>query len=294
MDSAYTRSRNYSEKVLPNTVIEILEAVLGILGNFVVILVYTKCMKEKSMTRYFIPVLAVVDLVGCVSNGVFIYLADTMQYVIPSVYFCKMTPFFRIMTGGLSAHLILVIALQRYLLICRPLGQQLSRKHCRICIAFVFIFSLGYSAPMLKITDNKTRTISIANGTRNTSVSSCIAYRPASVPYLGTLFLVFLINIFVTIGLYIPVTKTIRQKLSPSRRNATPNSLDADPNIESNGSESTRMEKIIRMVETPSQETKKTIIDKPTASTKNSDHNKDKARKRFSVMFLVIIVVYIC
>jgi hypothetical protein len=290
MDS-HTLSQKYSDLVLPNTVVEMSEAVFGIVGNLVVLLVYTKYIQDKTVTRYFIPVLAVVDLVGCLSNVIYFYLTNTMKFVFPNNYTCKTFLFLRIMTAGLSAHLILVIALQRYLLICRPLGEQFNRKYCKMCILFVFIFSLGYSAPMLKVVENHLDTFIIGNGTQNISISTCKIRSSASAPYFGTVFLVFLINIAVTIGLYIPITKTIYQKLSSSRRNRKPENVDQ--NIESEGGESTRMERVTQMEDIPSQDAKRASIDKPTASTKNGDHDKEKARIRFSVMFLIIIVVYI-
>jgi hypothetical protein len=268
-----------------------IEAVFGIIGNLVVLLVYTKYVQDKTVTRYFIPVLAVVDLVGCLSNVVYFYLDNTMGYTFPSVYLCKLLSFLRIMIGGLSANLILVIALQRYLLICRPLGQQLTRKYGRICIFIVVLFSFGYAAPMLKcgnIYDGMSK-FSIGNDTHNVSISICQVDRSEALPYLGTLLFLSFINIVVTSALYIPVTKAIYKTLSSSRLNKVPNVLDADANVDPKGNECVTIVKITG-ADMPPQDA---FIHKLTVSTKNVEHGKENARKMFSIMFFIIIVVYV-
>jgi hypothetical protein len=281
-------SEKYSDSLLPNTVVEMVEVLFGIVGNLVVLLVYTKYIQNKTVKRYFIPVLAVVDLVGCMSNAIYFYLHNTMQYVFPSVYLCKLLSLLRIMTGGLSAHLILVIALQRYLLICRPFGLQFTRKYCRVCILFFFVFSLGYSAPTLTFGDSRMITIGTGNDTQNISTSICGANRTEAVPFLGTLLFLSFLNIIVTCALYIPVTKTIYRKLSSSRQNRITNIPDANPNIETEGSESITMDTI-----TGTRKTHKKVINNPEAYTKNDEQGKEMARKRFSIMLLAIIVVYV-
>jgi hypothetical protein len=299
MADIHRLSQTYSEELLPNTAIEMTEAVLGIVGNLVVLLVYTKYIQDKTVTRYFIPVLAVVDLVGCLANAVYFYLDNTTRYVFPSVHLCKVLLFMRIMTGGLSVHLILVIALQRYLLICRPLGRQLTKKSCRICTLSLFLFSLGFAAPMLKFGGMNKQTMMQDSGniTLNISVSQCHIDNDSNtpevmIPYLGSLLLLSFINILTTSGLYIPVTKAIYNRLPPSRQSRTSHVYDADTNLTSQDTESLSVEKV-QMAEIPPQDLKRTYKERTATAKKSRRHREQNARKKISVMFLVIIIVYV-
>lgn len=109
-----------------------------------------------------------------------------------------------IISGGFSPHLIFAIALQKYLTICRPFGQQMTRKYCRIAVVTNFLFSFGYAAPVLKFQGlNKLwrfSTCHLYDGSDGYSVL---------VPYLGSLLLLSFINIVAIFCLYIPVAKTI-------------------------------------------------------------------------------------
>ncbi|XP_048748665.1 cholecystokinin receptor type A-like [Ostrea edulis] len=298
MADAHVLSQEYSDQLLPNTMVHLIETAFGIFGNFIVLLMYTKYVQDKTGTRYFIPVLALVDFAGCLSNVAQFHLDNTMRYNYPSVYLCKTLSFMMIMTGGVSAHTILAIALQRYLIICRPFGQQMSRKSCRVSILLIFLFSVGYAAPVLKFGGFYNTTIkrNSANGTRNISVSIChfddgTNGSAVMVPYFGTLLLLSFINIVVTSVLYIPVTRTIYRTLSPSRRNRTSTVLDADTNITSKDTQSSSVEKFT-MTEIPRQDERRTYIE-PAAAVKNDGHREQRARKKISVMFLVIIIVYV-
>lgn len=123
-------SMRYSDRLTLNTVIHLTEGVIGVFGNIIVLVMYSRYIADKNGTRYFIPALAVVDLMGCLSNVVQFQLDNTMRYTYPDVRLCKTLSFLMIMSGGLSAHLIFAIALQRYLMICRPFCQQMTRKYC--------------------------------------------------------------------------------------------------------------------------------------------------------------------
>ncbi|XP_062585243.1 trissin receptor-like [Saccostrea cucullata] len=298
MADAEILSDKYSEQLLPNTMVHLIEAAFGIFGNSLVLLMYTKYIQDKTGTRYFIPILAFIDFIGCVSNVTQFHLDNTKRYSYPDVYLCKSLYFSMILTGGFSAHLILAIALQRYLIICRPFSQQMSRKSCRITILVIFLFSVGYASPVLKFGGFYRTTVEddSLNVTRNISVLVCHSDDGTNgtgvmVPYFGFLLLLSFINIFVTTALYIPVTKTIYRTLSPTRRNRTSTVVDVDTNITSKETQSSTVEKIA-MVEFPQNDVRRSYFASQNTST--IDKNREqKARKKISVMFLVIIIVYV-
>lgn len=256
-------SKRYSDRLIPNTVIHLTEGAIGIFGNIIVLVMYSRYIADKNGTRYFIPVLAVVDLMGCLSNVVQFQLDNTLRYTYPDVHLCKTLFFLMIMSGGLSAHLIFAISLQRYLMICRPFGQQMTRKYCRLAFVIFVIFSFGYAAPVLKFggfneikiwlkrkSGNVNRTFSITIGSCHFDDGS---HGPrVMVPYFGTLLVLSFMNIIATSGLYIPVTKTIYRTLSSNKNhgNRVSRMLDGDTPISSKDTHSTSVEKI-KMSEIP-------------------------------------------
>lgn len=263
-------SERNAERLFPNTVIHLVEGAIGVFGNIVVIIMYTKYIVDKSGSRYFIPILALVDLFGCLSNVIEFHLDNTMIYIYPSAPVCKILLFLMVMTGGFSAHLIFTIALQRYLMICRPFGQQMTKRFCKIAVVIISVVSFGYSSPVLKFGNLFDVMIKFnsGNATRNVSLSYChfddnSQQSNVMVPYFGTLLVLTFINIIGTSGLYIPVTKTIYKALSPS-----------DAQISRYGD-------------------KPAITPRSELHSNEENNRKQKARKRISVMFLVIIVVYI-
>lgn len=306
-------SKRYSDRLIPNTVIHLTEGAIGIFGNIIVLVMYSRYIADKNGTRYFIPVLAVVDLMGCLSNVVQFQLDNTMRYTYPDVHLCKTLFFLMIMSGGLSAHLIFAISLQRYLMICRPFGQQMTRKYCRLAFVIFVLFSFGYAAPVLKFggfneikiwlkrkSGNVNRTFSFTIGSCHFDDGS---HGPrVMVPYFGTLLVLSFMNIIATSGLYIPVTKTIYRTLSSNKNhgNRVSRMLDGDTPISSKDTHSTSVEKI-KMSEIPqqSQNTKSKCSGteiKAGPGIKSALQETDreqKARKRISVMFLIIIIVYV-
>lgn len=99
-DANILLSDQHSKQLLPNTVLELIFGAFGVSGNSIVLLMYTRFITDKSGTRYFIPILALVDLTGCVSSVTSFYLDNTMGYVYPSANLCKTMMFLIIMSGG--------------------------------------------------------------------------------------------------------------------------------------------------------------------------------------------------
>lgn len=304
-------SKGYSGRLVPNTVIHLIEGAVGVFGNIIVLIMYSRYIADKSGTRYFIPILAVVDLIGCLSNVVQFQLDNTMRYTYPDVHLCKTLFFMMIMSGGLSAHLIFAIALQRYLMICRPFDQQMTRKYCRIDFVIFFLFSFGYAAPVLEFggfieikrwlkrkTGNVTRIVSFT--TRICHFDDGSHGPRVMVSYFGTLLVLSFVNIIATSGLYIPVTKTIYRTLSSNNNhgNRTSRVLDGDTPVSSKDTHSTSIEKIkMSEISQQSQNAKSKcsgpdIKAGPEVKSALETDREQKARKRISVMFLIIIIVY--
>ncbi|XP_061170979.1 annetocin receptor-like [Saccostrea echinata] len=286
MESAQSFSEQHAERLLPNTIAQLIAAVFGVFGNSLVLLVYCRYVQDKTVSRFFIPILAFVDLAGCVSNVTQFHIDNTMRYIYPSEILCKIFSFLIILTGGMSAHLILAIALQRYLIICRPFGPQMTTKSCKIATMIICLISIGYSAPIVKFSGilepSSVTVCHFDDGSNGNSVM---------IPYFGALLILSFINIIVTSALYIPVIKTIYKTLSPTKRNRTSTIPDDVTDISSKETQDVSFENIT-MTAVP-QNVVRTHNTEPPNTLKTHENREQRARRNISVMFLVIIIVYV-
>lgn len=274
-------NEEYAGKVRPTLIFYITVAILGGLGNITVILVYCFRMKKQD-NRYFIPVLACVDLIGCITNGIYFHLDDASQFIYPSDVLCRLLSFLVIFNNGVSGHIILVIALQRYLILCRPFGRQLSRSLRRLALFIICVLSLIYASPVL-FASGKIRMTLLYNDV-NVTTESCTYSSNVEKQdffrhvYFGILLALILLNIIVTGCLYIPVIRKIYHTFSRLKRmsfmsqNLSKKEMECDaPSMNHSGGDETE-----------------------------ADHGDEcsivqaRMRNNMSVTLLVIIVVYIC
>ena len=138
----YVLFSKFSDIILSNFVLLIIGGVVGLIGNAVIIFFYTCRIKDKG-ERYFIPLLALVDLFGCMIYPVF-YPLESWSSVV-----CRIFSFLQICIPGISGHMLLLISIQRYLLVCRPFGPRMTKFWKRVSFGIVCVISLAYSIPML-------------------------------------------------------------------------------------------------------------------------------------------------
>lgn len=79
----------YARRYLASTILQSLFLVLGFSGNLMVIVIYTTRMKSKNDDRYFIPLLAGVDLLGCLVSTTLILINNNLPYKYPNSAICK-------------------------------------------------------------------------------------------------------------------------------------------------------------------------------------------------------------
>lgn len=111
---------------IPNFIVTFVYLTLGIIGNLFVIYVYAFATKGNVNNKYFILVLAIVDMISCVVNCVFTIVLDMMQLNFSNDLFCKLLRVLCHVTALTSAFILLVIAIQRYQLVCKPFGKQMT------------------------------------------------------------------------------------------------------------------------------------------------------------------------
>lgn len=132
----------------PNNVILSLYIVIGMLGNSTVILIYGFKMKGNKEERYFIPFLATADFWASLVCASFGLALNMMQAQFNNNSLCKAWWFFAAYTTFCSIFLLLIIAIHRYLKVCRPLGRQMTLKWKRFAMCMVLIIAFALSAPM--------------------------------------------------------------------------------------------------------------------------------------------------
>ncbi|OWF50499.1 gastrin/cholecystokinin type B receptor-like [Mizuhopecten yessoensis] len=129
-----------------DTLFLVLYIVIGVVGNSLVIIVYTLRFRNKSEERFFIPYLAVIDLVACVVCSTFGIAVNQYAVTFTNGGACKAFWLFSLFTTGCSIFTLLVIAVHRYQKICRPFQAQMSLKRKKLsligCIAASILLSL--------------------------------------------------------------------------------------------------------------------------------------------------------
>lgn len=215
-------NRDYYNQLFSTIILQGLIFIIGIIGNIWVLLVYAFRMKENRDDRYFIPILAVFDLIASSVASVF-YVLESVYFVdFPSTELCKGLLFVMTCTSGLSALLLIAIAVQRYLKICQPLGEQMDEFKRKICLSSIIIFSIIYSCPVLLFSGNKRvegkiRGHNVTGWTCFTGAGNFPKYEAI---YYYVIFFLMVANILTVGALYIPIGIQIyrRTKLADRRR----------------------------------------------------------------------------
>ena len=136
-----------------NDVILGIYLLFGISGNALVVILYTFRMKKKKDDRYFIPFLAVVDLCACVFRSSLELAMNLNPVNFQGSALCKFVWFPTNVSAIASIFLLLVIALQRYLKVCRPFGSQMTLLGKRVALVACIVVSISVSTPLLVYND---------------------------------------------------------------------------------------------------------------------------------------------
>lgn len=139
-----------SEFLIPNKVILTLYLFFGTIGNITVIYFYSFRLNSKKDNRFFIPWLAVVDLCACVIASSFALSLNIWPINFRGDAACKLLWFFTESITLTSGFMLLVIAIQRYLKVCRPFGRQMEFKWKLFSMFVVVVLSFVISAPVFK------------------------------------------------------------------------------------------------------------------------------------------------
>lgn len=185
---------------------------VGVVGNALVLFTYLKKFKTYSEGRFLIPVLAVVDTIATILNCSY-HINDTILMLkFNDDIECKMTWFLGSITTLTSAFVLLLIAIDRYLKICKPFGGQLTIRRKKMAICACVVISLILSVPSIMF--RGTATIESKEdslvGQICTSVSSGLPR--ISLAYFGLLLFLLGVGVIALSVLYFLICRTTFMK----------------------------------------------------------------------------------
>ena len=226
-----TNYANYSsyfdhwfERRIPFTYILMVYLLLGLSGNATVLYIYLKKFKTYSDGRFFILVLAVLDMVASVvSCSVNLFDVTSILNGALSRTGCKLARFLNSATTGVSVLIILVIAIDRYLKICRPNGRQMSLGWKRLTVVGSLPMVMFVDMNVLDLKEGLTANVCFYTGVFQTLL---ISYT------LVQLLIIVAVLIIMTI-LYYRIYKRVfrNQTARVNAKNITPSPTDHDSDM---------------------------------------------------------------
>jgi hypothetical protein len=199
----------YSDLAFGCTLLIIIVAAIGVIGNLSVILIYFRI--KDGGERYFIPLLAVVDLLACVASFPYIVINNAYNYNYPSEFACRLFCMLRLFLPGISAFVFLLISVQRYLLVCRPFGPEMTLSWKRFSFALACGIAFAGTSPILGTSGILTTEEIYLN--TNITVRICkfsVEFSYKTMVYFGIIILAMVACVIATISLFIIVLKRVK------------------------------------------------------------------------------------
>lgn len=147
MDEHWQKEREQGmDSLIPVTITLCVFGTLGVIGNLAVLCVYG-FKSQIQVAMYFVITLALVDFLTCalVIPG---QLCKLWFVKFPSDAACKLLDTARSALIPISSLLLLGIAIERYMLICRPLNRvMLRKKHILAMITSIIVLGITLGIP---------------------------------------------------------------------------------------------------------------------------------------------------
>ena len=304
-----------TQSLIPDIVILSLWFIIGVFGNLIVIVVYKFQMKEKTDERYFVPILAVCDMISASYISLWSIYQNTHHVSFSGVILCQIAQFFVGLTTYMPILLLVIIAAQRYTKVCKPLRppMRLYVKRCIICIAFVFSVLLAIPLPLVYGVVSFNTTEYIITGSRCGKVKEGTTLVRSI--YGVVIGLCAFIIVIVLIGLYSIIGYTVYKTLKGDKYELTHTrpELNIKPEVQESSTFSTEDKYVTSTTEVEDTDVNcdATSLDEPVAASNNIPTNggremkikyiTSKSRKiknrqlttKITMMFLVITIVFL-
>lgn len=127
------------DHLLPVTILIGVEAVVGLVGNILILCVYSKFYKHCNF-RYFVLFLAVYDLTSCLITLPGEMYLQSNWFNFKNDFICKVKSYFNVVTAWGSAFTLFLLACDRYRKVCKPLSSQMKPSRAlRLCLIGVVL-----------------------------------------------------------------------------------------------------------------------------------------------------------
>ena len=269
--------------LLPVDIFLSIVLMVGIIGNIFVIFIFaTKMRKDKKEARYFIPILALSDVMVCITSLIDI-ISNTLHWTsFHSDVLCKTLVFSLLQTMMMSDAFLLAIAVQRFVKICRPTAKQMTLFWRRIAIVLVIVTNTLYSIPTAIVSGVQESAVVYKN--MNITVEGCATgnnqFPRLQLIYYSILIFIFVANIVVTAGLYTPIALVIYRRFRIRRIQSAGINM---PSYEESETDKTSGNASVSIANGD---------DSAKLTRQNHIHDK-QSKTNFNLMFFVIIFAYL-
>ena len=134
---------------VPNTAFISVLLIIGLLGNSIYLFSIVYADKKSNSIRYFSVVLSIIDLIGIISGSVLGILQNTYVVTFQSDFACKTLWYISSCAALLSSHVVLMISIEKYRRIRRPLSRQFTKKSRFIAVLLLSCLVSLLNVPIL-------------------------------------------------------------------------------------------------------------------------------------------------
>jgi hypothetical protein len=140
----------YRDRYMINTIFNAVFMVFGIIGNALVIYIYrTRLRKKRRGDRYYIIVLAIVDLLHCLFSSNLVFAKNSNPVLFPYDALCKILLYATNVFFCFSLLLLVIICVHRYRKICKPFLPELTFRKKNIGMLIACLVSVMFNLPKL-------------------------------------------------------------------------------------------------------------------------------------------------
>lgn len=135
--------------LLPINIVLVLYIIIGVFGNSIVMYIYTAKLKVKFEDKFFILVLAAMDIIVCFTGPAFSLARNLFAVNYDHNIMCKIPYFVTRTMATASGMLLFGIAIQRYLKVCRPFGRQMTPFMDKALLVVTVVIGVSIDIPIL-------------------------------------------------------------------------------------------------------------------------------------------------
>ncbi|KAK7091802.1 hypothetical protein V1264_009438 [Littorina saxatilis] len=144
-----------SMTLLPAVIYLVILMLVGAVGNFLVVYIFGWKLKGSTQNCLFMW-LGVFDIISCVIGMPSEIVDISHYYLYENAVACKVMRFLLTVPPIASANLLVVIAIDRYRRVCKPLHVQMEVFHARIGVGVSALVAVVVAGPAISIYGNRT------------------------------------------------------------------------------------------------------------------------------------------